>query len=256
MKEEIIQLKEEKKDLERCLSENVGQISDLDTNNKSLEAVNITLNKELADARTKSISTKSDQIKALKVEIKQWRKELGEERKQKIKLENALSALEVRIRESKELDNLVVVEDKSVPAEIEPSLPNGTVDENIECSICAEVINDFVPTYFFGVETNPACDGCKGPAVETETRSEENYYNAATNLDDAENDIERQNEELIEKAKRNIRPKVQAKLQRKLRNGEISEDAAKDLEEELVKELEAELEEDFEEELGRRAQIT
>jgi hypothetical protein len=62
----IIQLKKEKKDFECCLSENVEQI-DLDANNKSLEAVNITLNRELVVARTKSISTKSDQIKALKV---------------------------------------------------------------------------------------------------------------------------------------------------------------------------------------------
>ena len=101
----VIQLKEEKKDLERCLSENVEQIRDLDANNKSLEAVNITLNRKLVVARTKSISAKSDQIKALKVEIKQWRKELGEERKQKIKLENALSVLEVR--KYKEFDSKI-----------------------------------------------------------------------------------------------------------------------------------------------------
>jgi uncharacterized protein with von Willebrand factor type A (vWA) domain len=118
----IIQLKEEKKDLERCLSENVEQISELDANNKKLEAVNITLNRELVVARTKSILTKCDQIKALKVEIKQWRKELGEERKQKIKLENAFSAPEVRIRESKELDTADVVEEKPVPAVLDPSL--------------------------------------------------------------------------------------------------------------------------------------
>ena len=98
------------------------------------------------------------------------------------------------------------------------------------------------------METNPARDGCKGPAVETETQLEEN---AATNLDDAENDIERENAKLIEKARRNIQPKVQAKLQIRLRNGELSVDAANDLEEQLVRELEAELEEDFEEKTRR-----
>ena len=57
MKEEIIQLKEEKKYLECCLNETIEQISNLDANNKNLEAVNITLNRELVEARTKSTST-------------------------------------------------------------------------------------------------------------------------------------------------------------------------------------------------------
>ena len=256
MKEEIFQLKEEKENLECCLSENVEQMSDLDSSNKRLEAANITLNRELVDARTKSSSTKSDHIKALKIEIKQWRKELGDERKQKIKLETALSGLEAKINESKELKNAAVVEENPVSAVTETSLSNETVEESVECSICAEVINDFVPTYFSGVEINPACDECKGPAEETENILEENYNNATTNLDAAENDNERKNAEAIEKTRRKIRPKVKAKLEIKIKNGEISEDAANDLEEELVKELEAELEEDLEEELGRRAKIT
>ena len=141
------------------------------------------------DARSKSTSNKSNKFKALKVEIKQWRKELGKERKQKSELENALSDLEVKINDSKELENVVVVEEKPVPALTEPYVPNETVEEIIECSICAEVIYKFAPTYFIGVEMNPAWDGCKDPAVETESQSEENSNNAATNRDTAdEND--------------------------------------------------------------------
>ena len=88
----------------------------MDARNRNLEAANITLNRELVDARTKSTSNKSDQVKALKVEIKEWRKELGNERRQKIKLENALSDLKAKINESKILENLVVVEENPLSA--------------------------------------------------------------------------------------------------------------------------------------------
>ena len=164
---------------------------------------------------------------------------------------------EKRVKTETKSSQSVDVEERPVPALTEPSVPNETAGEIVECSICAEVIYKFVPTYFFGVDTNPACDGCKGSDVETESQSEENFNNAATNLDKAaENDIEIGNEEVIERTRRKIRPKVKAKLEIKLRNGEISEDVAKDLEEELVQELQAELEKDFEEELGRRSKIT
>ena len=86
MSKEINELEEEKKSLECILSKNIDHISDLNAEIKRLEAVYNTLNQGLVKARTKSPS-KSDEVKALKVEIKQWRKELGEERKQKIKLE-------------------------------------------------------------------------------------------------------------------------------------------------------------------------
>ena len=144
----------------------------MDAKNRNLEAANITLNRELVDARTKSTSNKSDQVKALKVEIKEWRKELGNERRQKIKLESSLSDLKAKINESKILENLVVVEENPLSAVTETSLPDETVEENIECSICAEVIHDFIPTYFSGVEMNPACDGCKGSSEESETQAD------------------------------------------------------------------------------------
>ena len=70
---------------------------------KRLEAVANTLNRGLVKAQTKS-PTNSEEIKALKVEIKEGRKELGEERKQKINLENALTELEARFTQSKEIE--------------------------------------------------------------------------------------------------------------------------------------------------------
>ena len=85
-----------------------------------------------------------------------------------------------------------------MPALTEPYVPNETGEEIIVCSICAEVIYKFAPTYFIGVEMNPTWEGCKDPAVETESQSEENSNNAATNRDTAaENDIEIENAEVI-----------------------------------------------------------
>ena len=74
--EEIIKLKQEKKSLESLLNKNVYQISDLNSEIRRIEAVSNTLNQELVKTRTKSPSIKSDNVKALKVEIKQWRKEI------------------------------------------------------------------------------------------------------------------------------------------------------------------------------------
>ena len=97
--EEIMKLKQEKKSLESLLNENVYQISNLNSELRRIEAVSNTLNQELVKTRTKSPSIKSDNVKALKVEIKQWRKELCEERRQRIKLEKALSELEAKATE-------------------------------------------------------------------------------------------------------------------------------------------------------------
>ena len=63
--------------------------------------INQFLNQGLVKPRTK-YPPKSDEVKAIKVEIKQRKTELGEERKQKIKLENAHAEREARLTESKE----------------------------------------------------------------------------------------------------------------------------------------------------------
>ena len=62
--------KAENKSLECILSENIDHTSDLNAEIKRLESVSNTLNQGLVKARTKSPS-KSDEVKDLKVEIKQ-----------------------------------------------------------------------------------------------------------------------------------------------------------------------------------------
>ena len=68
-------------------------------NNKRLKQVTKRLNKELANVKTKTKENKTAPVKELKVEIKQWRKLLGNERSQKLKLEKKLAL----IKSSKEV---------------------------------------------------------------------------------------------------------------------------------------------------------
>ena len=56
-------------------------------NNKRLKQATKRLNKELARVQVEFKNDKNDAIKDLKGKIKQWRKYLGKERREKIKLE-------------------------------------------------------------------------------------------------------------------------------------------------------------------------
>ena len=184
--EEIIKLKQEKKSLESLLNENVYQISDLNSEIRRIEAVSNTLNQELVKTRTKSPSIKSDNVKALKVEIKLWRKELGEERRQKINLEKALSELEAKVTEpnktltpstrSADNSNSSSLGSFAVAMSPEPCIPNSSQED---CTICAEPIQNYEPEYFNGIEMNPACDDCKPPIGEIRVQSED-LFNGTT----------------------------------------------------------------------------
>ena len=196
---------------------------------------------------------KSDEVKTLKVEIKHWRKELGEERKQKMKLEKALSELEAKSLESNQHPSftstgmLTASSTTSSDTSISSSLP---ISEGIDCTVCAEPILNYKAEYFNAVEMNPACDNCKIPSDATQPQPELSNDTAAADA------IEREKTEEIEKVRRGIRSKVKAKLDIKLRKGEIRINDMADLEDELLKELEEELVRDFEEELIRKAEIT
>ena len=170
---------------------------------------------------------------------------MGEERKQKIKLEKALSELEAKSLESNQQPSFtstgmltassITSSDTSISSSLgrEPSLPSNS--EGIDCTICAEPILNYKPEYFNTIEINPACDNCKIPSDETLLQPELSNRKAAAD------DIEREKKEEIERVRRGIRYKVKAKLEIKLRKGEISRNNISDLEDELVKELEEEL---------------
>ena len=98
-------------------------------------------------------------------------------------------------------------EEKLAPVVPEHPLATITnaVEEIIECTICAEPILEFVPDYFMGLDMNPACDGCKSPTVDTDAQSEEHSSMVANKLQSAKGDLERKDEEEIEKIRLKIR---------------------------------------------------
>ena len=128
------------------------------------------------------------------------------------------------------------------------------MEEEIECTICAEIIPNYEPEYFDGIEINPACDSCNPSSTETEKQLDDLCNGVTANDTVANDDLNRKTEE--EKARREIRSRVRAKLETRFRNGEISRDAIPDLEEELVNELEQELLAEADEECDRREEIT
>ena len=219
MSKEINELEEEKKSLKCILSKNIDHISDLNAEIKRLEAVSNTLNRGLVKARSKSPS-KSGEVKALKVEIKQWRKELGEERKQKIKLEKALAEQEARLTESKETQQSSFTPKEILNASTgsressdasslytlaavmsaDPCLSSNPEED---CTICAEPIHNYKPEYFDGLEMNPACDNCKTPSLETQISSKQ-LSNVPTDLHAINpDDVDRKEKEPNEKAEKN-----------------------------------------------------
>ena len=186
---------------------------------KRLKSVSNTLNQGLVEARTKPNATKSDEVKTLKVEIKHWRKELGEERKQKIKLENALADIEARLTESKETQQSTFTSKEILTAstrstdssdssslctlDVVMSTDSGLSSNPVEdYTVCAEPIHNYKPEYLNGVEMNPGCDNCKTPTLETQISSEQ-PGNVPTDLHaEASDEVDGKEEEPNEKARR------------------------------------------------------
>ena len=124
------------------------------------------------------------------------------------------------------------------------ALSNIVIEEEIECTICAEPIHHYKPTLFAGIEMNPACDICKTSSNDTETQSEELNKLARA-------DLERKHEKV--KPEDIIRQRVKKKLEARFKNGEIGIriEEMRVLEEDLVKELAAELLNNFGEDSNR-----
>ena len=70
-----------------------NEVNYLIINNKRLKQVTIRLNRELARIRTENTKANNGTIKELRVEIKKWRKQLGQERSLKLKLEKKLEQI-------------------------------------------------------------------------------------------------------------------------------------------------------------------
>ena len=117
-------------------------------------------NKELSDARVKFKNEKAEISKEYRAEIKGWRKDLGEETKQKLKLEEKLR--ELVSNSAHHVANFTPVrnESSSSPADSQPLMDNAENSEETVCSICATPIVNYIQKYFQGEPFNPACEKC------------------------------------------------------------------------------------------------
>ena len=132
--------------------------------------------KKLRDDRNDSYARFKSELalskKESKEEIKAWRSELGEERKNRIKLENKLE----KMKQKKEVpENVDKNENVTHTAPATFSAPASvSLEDEILCTICAEVIHEYVPKLFHGIEINPACDGCQDSSFSSD-EADENY---------------------------------------------------------------------------------
>jgi len=119
---------------------------------------------ELADTKTES-----------KEEIKAWRRELGEERKNRIKLENKMEKIKQKKREASENMNENENASNTVPALCSSTLSvpaRASPEDETLCTICAEIIHNYVPKMFHGIEINAACDVCQDSSISSDDADE------------------------------------------------------------------------------------
>ena len=118
--------------------------------NKNARESSEKLYKKLCDTKEQYIKEKAEIIKKYKADVKAWKNDLGEERRQKMKLEKKL--------EEKEKET---VENTSTEIYDTPTMTDhiGVKDETL-CSTCACPIVNYVPKYFLTERISPACDKC------------------------------------------------------------------------------------------------
>jgi chromosome segregation ATPase len=139
---EINQLEQKTLDDKITIEKQKEELQALEKSEKKQNQISNKLNKEMSEVIAKSKKEKKLIIKEHKSAIKHWKKELSEETKLKIKIEERLN---------KPVDN---------PAEVSTVLTNDTTEhpEETLCTICAAPIVNYVQKYFHGEAFSPACD--------------------------------------------------------------------------------------------------
>ena len=133
------------------------EINELKSSLKVKNDISNQLNKKMNELKIRVEKESSATKKSNKAEIKSWRKELGEERKKKLKLEENIEQLKNKIKhnEGGEKDTKMIIE-------AEANMPVSDLHKTETfCSLCGASIPDFVPEYFCGEKYNPACLACK-----------------------------------------------------------------------------------------------
>ena len=137
------------------------EILELQIANKNAKEASNKLNEVLGQNRVKFEKEKSFLAKEHRGELKALKKELGEERRERVKLDKKLENL-FNEKENKELTHQKKKKKKTVqnPSKTEFSRPIINKSETF-CSICSDPIENYQPEYFCGEKYNPACDACK-----------------------------------------------------------------------------------------------
>ena len=169
------------------------EVHDLESSNKKQKLISDKFNKELSQTKQKFKEEKAEVEKHHRAKIKAWRKDLGEETRVRLKLEEKVRDT---IEESGNIKNPAGVK---ISADSKISEVNDKTDE-ILCTICAIPITNYIQKYCLGEAFSPACDKCDDNSWETD----ENIYEAETNDQEAKipdsphmNDIEEQFEEFL-----------------------------------------------------------
>ena len=181
--EQIKALAEDNAKLKMLLNDKTQQIDDLKLSFANSKMAANKLNKEISENKIKFQKDKSLVTKEFKAEIKSWRKELGLERSEKIKIEKKYEDLEKSLNETKmnayqttsaAVNNKEFTETFRKAAIETPATKVSTVAEesitdqnDVLCTICAETIENFVPKFFCGEQINPACQECDDGSIES-----------------------------------------------------------------------------------------
>ena len=144
--------------LKEALKHRDDEIIELQIASNTAKEASNKLNEVLGQKRVKFEKEKSLLVREHRVEVKAMKKDLGDERRERIKLEKKLE----NFLNEKEKDQVHQKnkKTKNVKNTTEPELPQYT-NLGTFCSICAEPVENYQPDYFCGEKYNPACHACK-----------------------------------------------------------------------------------------------
>ena len=153
--EEKDHLINENEKLNLSIKEKDREIMDLERANKVKSEVADKIKKNLKEVKEKFQKEKTDITRNHKLEVKYWRKQLGEETKTKIKLKEKLedpkNNTKPETKSKKRIFKKKSDNNKTIETPITTTL----------CSLCGVDIPNYIPEYFCGEKYNPACEKCK-----------------------------------------------------------------------------------------------
>ena len=138
------------------LKDRDDEILELEVALKAAKQASYKTNSILGQTRAKFESEKALLLKEHRAEVKAWKKDLGNERKERIKIEKEFEKV---LGENKKKKN-DKKKQETKPAKLKLSPPT-KINSGISCSICATIIDNFQPDYFCGEMYNPTCQTCK-----------------------------------------------------------------------------------------------